>query len=66
MPETQEFVDKVEAAQALRMHPHSLLRAIREGTLPLRPYPRPDRGTHLKYFFRRADVERLARQRRLA
>lgn len=57
------FIDKYEAAERLGIHPESLLRGVREGRYPLKPYERPSRRTHRKYYFAEDEVERFRRAR---
>lgn len=57
------FIDKNEAAEILGIHPESLLRAIRRGTLKIKVYRRPAERTHNKFFFEEDQVYRIKAQR---
>lgn len=55
--------DVPAAAKRLGMHPGSLLRSLRLGTLSLETYEAPDKRTRRKYWFYRIEVDTEAAHR---
>ncbi len=53
-----------QAAGKLGLHKGSLLRALRNETIPLQTFEAPAERTHRKFFFLQAEVDTLALQRR--
>ena len=59
-PSPRGFYSVREAADRLHVHPESLLRAVRRGTIALQAHEAPAPRARRKYFFKRADVDKLS------